>query len=95
MEEIPSCCNLMIFVALSIHLDLLKQVIARLREKGYAVSGVITMLERERVSGPEIRDKFQVELIPMLVYEETQDRLYAVTELTENPYRRYHHYFSS
>jgi hypothetical protein len=93
MEEIPVNRKAVLFVALSIHLDLLINVINKLRQLGVEVQGIITILERERLSGPTIRNKLGVELIPFLVYEEQGDKLHAVVEIEEEPYAQYHDYF--
>ena len=93
MEQWPTSCVLVIFVEVSVRLDLLRAVYNNLHALGCQVAAILAIVERDEYSGTEIRTSLDTELIPLLVYDEHQNQLYTILELQQEPYRRYHPYF--
>jgi hypothetical protein len=84
---------LILFVEPSAPHDLLLAVYHNLHALGYTLQAVVTTIERTPGSGATIRNDLHLDFIPFLVYAEQQDQLFTITELTYEPYTRYHAYF--
>lgn len=94
MEQWPTSCALVIFVEVSVRLDLLRAVYNNLHALGCHVAAILAIVERDEYSGTEIRTSLNTELIPLLVYDEHQNQLYSILEFQQEPYCRYHPYFT-
>lgn len=94
INDHPKEIAMLLFVEPSTPHDLLLAVCRHLEDLAYTVKGVITTIERKHRSDAGIHPDLPIEFIPFFVYDEQTAALAAVTELDEEPYRRYHRYFS-
>jgi hypothetical protein len=81
-----------IFV-LSVHLDMIAQVLDSLIDRGHKVTHFLVMIEREN----ETRDYLSargVELVPLLVCDNETGEPKTILEKMEPPYARYHRFFA-
>lgn len=95
MEQWPTNCSLIIFVEDSIRLDLLRAVCNNLQALGCHVAAIFAIVERDEFSARHIRTSINTPLIPLVIYDERQNRLTTVLERQEEPYLCYHPYFTS
>ncbi|GAK58511.1 hypothetical protein U27_05485 [Candidatus Vecturithrix granuli] len=94
MEQWPTGCALIIFVEVSVRLDLLRAVYNNLHALGCYVAAILAIVEYDEYSATEIRTTMDTELIPLLMYDEHQNHLYSILELQQEPHCRYHSYFT-
>jgi len=95
IEKDPKDSEMMIFIEPSVPHDLLVATCKHLQMLGYPIKGVITPVERNYNNETAIRNDLHIELIPFIIYEGQQDKLYTIMEINEEPYVKYHKYFSS
>jgi orotate phosphoribosyltransferase len=77
-----------------VHVDLIKKIIGFVRQQGYKVHTVVTLLEREKTSRQELRE-LGVELVPFLVYDERTDSADSVLDLEAPEYGVCRKYFKN
>ena len=78
--------------ALSIHVELIKQIVGVLRARNCEVNSVVTVVEREPFSRSEL-SRLGIELIPMIFVDEASGRLQTILETSTWPYHTAHKYF--
>ncbi len=93
MDHWPTNCALIIFIEVSVRLDLLRAVYNNLHALGCHVVAILAIVERDEYSSAEIRTTMGTELIPLLVYDECHNQLFSILELQQEPYCHYHSYF--
>ena len=80
------------FCVLSIHVDLLLKVIAKIRDVGGNISTLITIIERDDV-GRAAYAAEGVDLIPFILFDANNKELTTVLERSDPIYRAYHSLF--
>lgn len=80
------------FFVLSIHVDFLLDIIAKIREVGGEVTTLITIIERDDV-GREMFAAQGVDLIPFILFNADKKELTTVLERSEATYTAYHFLF--
>jgi hypothetical protein len=79
--------------ALSVHLDLINEVVEYLKEQGRDVLAIVAVIEREGVSRDKITTELGIELIPLIVVDKENGIPRTILEVTSLPYRNMHKYF--
>lgn len=95
IEECSKDSPIMMFAEPSVQHDLLVAACKNLRALGYTIKGIITPVENEQNSETEIQNELRINLIPFVVYNKQEDKLFTIMEKREEPYIQYHSYFSS
>ena len=94
MKQWPKDREIIIFIDLSVNLDLLISVCSNLQALGCHVTSIITVVERANIQNSKLRESLRLDLIPFIVYNEPEDNVYSILELNKPPYTAYHTYFS-
>jgi len=79
--------------ALSVHLDLIYEVVEHLKQQGRHVVAIIVVIEREGVSRNKISNELGIELIPLIVVDKDSGTPKTILECTSSPYWNMHKYF--
>jgi hypothetical protein len=78
---------------LSIHLDLIIEVVEYLKQQGRDVLAIVVVIEREGVSRDKISNERGIELIPLIVVDKENGIPRTILEATSLLYRNMHKYF--